>query len=56
MGEETGHDEAEIFYSYSHRDETLRAELDKHLNLLRRQHIIRAWHDRRIGIHALKQV
>jgi hypothetical protein len=27
----------EVFYSYAHEDEALRAELEKHLSLLRRQ-------------------
>lgn len=39
----------EIFYSYSHADEDLRTELEKHLSILRRQGIIRDWHDHRIG-------
>ncbi len=38
-----------LFFSYSHRDETLRDELEKHLSTLRRQGIITTWHDRRIG-------
>ncbi len=38
----------ELFYSYSHRDETLRDELEKHLSLLKRQGVISAWHDRKI--------
>jgi hypothetical protein len=38
----------EVFYSYSHCDEPLRMELDKHLSLLRRQGVIAGWHDRRI--------
>jgi hypothetical protein len=38
----------ELFYSYSHRDEELRDELEKHLTILRRQGVIRDWHDRRI--------
>ena len=37
-----------IFYSYSHKDETLRDELETHLALLKRQGIIHGWHDRRI--------
>jgi hypothetical protein len=40
---------AALFYSYSHKDETLRDELDTHLSPLRREGIIRPWHDRRIG-------
>ena len=35
--------------SYSHADEDLRDELEKHLALLRRQGVIETWHDRRIG-------
>ncbi len=39
----------EVFYSYSHKDEALRDELEKHLALLKRQGLIANWHDRRIG-------
>ncbi len=39
----------EIFYSYSHKDEELRDELEKHLSILKRQGVITGWHDRRIG-------
>jgi TIR domain len=38
----------EIFFSYAHEDEVLRDELAKHLKLLERQGIIKAWHDRNI--------
>src|SRR5438270_622311 len=38
-----------VFFSYSHRDEDLRNELEVHLSALKRQDIIQAWHDRRIG-------
>ena len=38
-----------IFFSYSHRDEPLRDELEKHFSLLKRSAIIKTWHDRRIG-------
>ena len=38
-----------LFYSYSHKDETLRNELDTHLKLMQRQGIIETWHDRRIN-------
>ena len=41
-----------VFFSYSHKDETLRDELAKHLSVLLRQGIIDAWHDRRIGAGA----
>ena len=40
---------AKLFFSYSHRDEDLRDELEIHLAALKRQGIIEAWHDRRIG-------
>ena len=36
--------------SYSHRDEALRVELEKHLAPLRRQGLIDTWHDRRIEV------
>jgi hypothetical protein len=38
-----------LFYSYSHKDEALRDELEKHLKLLQRQHVIDTWHDRKIS-------
>lgn len=37
-----------LFYSYSHEDEGLRNELDKHLSILRRSGLICDWHDRTI--------
>jgi hypothetical protein len=37
-----------LFFSYSHKDETLRDELENHLTILRRKGIIDVWHDRRI--------
>ena len=40
---------ANIFFSYSHKDEELRNELEVHLSMLKRQGLISAWHDRRIG-------
>lgn len=39
---------ATLFFSYSHKDEELRNELETHLALLKRQGIISNWHDRRI--------
>lgn len=39
---------AKLFFSYSHKDEDLRNELETHLALLKRQGVISAWHDRRI--------
>ncbi len=38
-----------LFFSYSHVDEDLRDQLEKHLSGLRRQGIISSWHDRRIA-------
>jgi hypothetical protein len=37
-----------LFFSYSHADEDLRDQLEKHLVALQRQGIISSWHDRRI--------
>ena len=37
-----------LFYSYSHKDESLRDELDAHLALLKREGFIADWHDRKI--------
>lgn len=39
---------ATIFFSYSHKDEVLRNELEAHLALLKHQGLVEAWHDRRI--------
>jgi TIR domain len=39
---------ASIFFSYSHKDETLRDQLQVHLAGLERQGLITSWHDRRI--------
>jgi hypothetical protein len=38
-----------VFFSYSHKDEDLRNELEIHLSSLKRQGIISTWHDRRIA-------
>lgn len=37
-----------VFYSYSHKDEDLRDELDTHLKLLKREGFISTWYDRKI--------
>jgi hypothetical protein len=37
-----------LFFSYSHKDESYRDELEIHLSMLKRQGFISAWHDRRI--------
>lgn len=39
----------ELFYSYAHEDESFRDEIEKHLSILKRNGLILAWHDRRIG-------
>lgn len=39
-----------LFFSYSHKDEVLRDELEIHLSSLKRQGILSSWHDRRIGV------
>lgn len=40
--------EVEVLISYSHQDEALKNQLLKHLSLLKRQGVIRDWHDRDI--------
>ncbi|MEK7395523.1 MAG: COR domain-containing protein, partial [Candidatus Poribacteria bacterium] len=37
-----------LFYSYSHKDEEFRDELETHLKLMQRQGLIESWHDRKI--------
>lgn len=37
-----------LFYSYAHKDEALRDELDTHLKILERMEVISTWHDRLI--------
>ena len=39
---------ANLFFSYSHKDEVLRNELEVHLAMLKREGAISAWHDRKI--------
>lgn len=39
---------ATLFFSYSHKDEALRDQLETQLAMLRRQGVIQTWHDRRI--------
>jgi hypothetical protein len=38
----------EVFYSYSHKDEDLRNQLEAHLSTVRRLGLIKSWHDRKI--------
>src|SRR5438309_3730884 len=44
----TGWKMATLFFSYSHRDEAMRDQLETHLAMLKRQGFIETWHDRRI--------
>jgi TIR domain-containing protein len=37
-----------VFFSYSHKDEELRDQLEIHLTMLKRQGVIETWHDRRL--------
>jgi internalin A len=37
-----------VVFSYSHKDEELRDQLETHLKLLQRQGVISTWHDRKI--------
>jgi len=39
---------ATLFFSYSHADEALRDQLEKHLSALKRSGLIDTWHDRKI--------
>jgi hypothetical protein len=39
---------AKIFFSYSHDDEALRDQLEKHLASLKHEGAVESWHDRRI--------
>jgi len=41
--------EIEVFFCYSHVDEELRDQLEKHLSLIQREGLIKSWHDRKIG-------
>ena len=45
----TEYDVPTVFFSYSHADEALRDQLETQLAMLKRQGVIQAWHDRRIG-------
>ena len=45
---EKGLSMANLFFSYTHKDEDLRNQLETHLAALKRQGLISAWHDRRI--------
>jgi len=38
----------EVFFSYSHKDQDLRDQLETHLSLLKNQGVISSWHDHKI--------
>ncbi len=40
---------ASVFFSYSHKDEALRDQIETQLSSLKRRGVIDVWHDRRIG-------
>lgn len=46
--ETTNHQQIDVFISYSHKDEELKNELEKHLESLKRMNFIRTWNDRKI--------
>jgi internalin A len=48
MGVDTLTHPVRLFYSYSHKDENLKNELETHLKLLQRQGLIDTWSDRKI--------
>lgn len=48
MREATGREAVRVVFSYSHKDEELRDQLETHLKLLQRQGVISTWHDRKI--------
>ena len=39
----------ELFFSYSHKDQGMRDEMDKYLSVLKRSNRIATWHDRKIS-------
>jgi len=47
-GRSVARERVELFISYSHRDESFKTELIKHLTILLREEIISIWHDREI--------
>jgi internalin A len=48
MREAAGQEAVRVAFSYSHKDEELRDQLETHLKLLQRQGVISTWHDRKI--------
>ena len=37
-----------LFFSYSHKDESFREDLENHLRILTREGVISSWHDGKI--------
>jgi formylglycine-generating enzyme required for sulfatase activity len=37
-----------VFFSYSHKNKRLRDQLERHLSVLKRQHLVGTWYDRKI--------
>ena len=48
MRKAAGRKAVRVAFSYSHKDEELRDQLETHLKLLQRQGVISTWHDRKI--------
>lgn len=48
MREAAGREAVRVAFSYSHKDEELRDQLETHLKLFLRQGVISTWHDRKI--------
>jgi replicative DNA helicase len=44
----TNNSQIRVFYSYSHKDEQYREQLEEHLSILRRKGLINEWSDRKI--------
>jgi hypothetical protein len=44
-----------VFISYSHQDEQYRVELDKHMALLKREHLVDVWSVSRAATFQLKR-
>src|SRR5579872_2182641 len=48
MADFTQREPARLYYSYAHKDESLRQMLETHLSLLHRQGLLTSWHDQKI--------
>ena len=47
--EDTSASVIELFFSYSHKDQDMRDEMEKYLSVLKRSNRIATWHDRKIS-------